>query len=101
MAREDVADVAKTFDAGLAVIEALAYPMYKEMGLQELSEALGMSPQKVLRLLETALRRQWVEQMDDKRWRPAPKLTQIGMCFDRYAEEKRKDLERLIIEHKS
>ncbi len=101
MASEDATDVAKTFDAGLAVIEALAYPMYKEMGLNELSDALSMSPQKTLRLLETAQRRQWVEQMDDKRWRPAPKLTQLGDCFIRYAEEKKRDLERLIIEHKS
>lgn len=94
-------DVAKTFDAGLAVIEALAYPIYKELSLQELSETLGMTPQKALRLLETAQRRQWVEQMDDKRWRPAPKLTQLGNCFHRYMDEKKKDLERLARDHTS
>jgi DNA-binding IclR family transcriptional regulator len=92
-------DAAKTFDAGLAVIEALAFPIYKEMTSTELSEVLNMPVQKVLRLLETARRRQWVEQMPDKRWRPAPKLSQLGMCFSRFYEEKKQDLINLGKDH--
>ena len=90
---------AKVFDVGMAVIEALAFPVYREMSLKDLSEVLGMPAPKVLGLLECAQRRQWVEQMDNKRWRPAPKLTQLGDCFRRYMAEKQNDLIRLAKEH--
>ena len=90
---------AKVFDTGMAVIEALAFPIYREMSLKEITEALSMPAPKVLGLLECAQRRQWVEQMDDKRWRPAPKLTQLGDCFRRYVAEKQNDLIRMAKEH--
>jgi len=90
---------AKVFEHGLALIEALAFPIYRELSLKDLAESLDMAPPKVHGLLECAQRRQWVEQMDDKRWRPAPKLTQLGDCFRRYMAEKQDELMRLAKEH--
>ena len=92
---------AKTLDAGLAVIEALTYPIYKELTCKEISDALSMSQPKVLGLLEAARRRQWVEQTDDKRWRPAPKLTQLSLCCTRFLQEKSNELLRLQQDHLS
>lgn len=75
----------KVLDKALQIIEALGYPEYVEMSIEELSSSLKIPKGTLMPYLVVFERHQWLEQTLEKKWRIAPLVT-------RFAEGLRKKL---------
>ncbi len=89
----------KVIDRALQVIEALGYPEYVEMSLEELSSSLKIPKATLLSYLKTFERRQWLEQTEDGKWRVAPAVTRFSEGYRRMMATKRAELLRMDREH--
>ncbi len=89
----------KVLDRALQAIEALGYPEYVEMSLEELSSSLKIPKATLLSYLKTFERRQWLEQTEDGKWRVAPAVTRFAKGFERSYAKKVEELKILYREH--
>ena len=73
----------KVLDKALQLIDALGYPEYVEMSIDELSAALKVPKGTLMPYLVVFERHQWLEQTQERKWRIAPGLTRFIVGFQK------------------
>ncbi len=89
----------KVLEKALQVIEALGYPEYGEMSIDELSEGLKVPKGTLMPYLSVFQRHQWLEQTPEKKWRIAPALTRFISGFQKMYTRKIDELKIIKTEH--
>lgn len=89
----------KVLEKALQVIEALGYPEYVEMSIDELSDALKVPKGTLMPYLSVFQRHQWLEQTPERKWRIAPALTRFISGFQRTYTRKIDELKIMKKEH--
>lgn len=89
----------KVLDKALQVIDALGYPEYTEMSIDELSASLKVPKGTLMPYLATFERHQWLEQTQEGKWRIAPKLSRFAEGCRKYFWGKRAEIDLMEREH--
>lgn len=89
----------KVLEKGIQVINALGYPEYAEMSIEDLSKSLGIPKGTLFTYLGEFERNQWLEQTQDKKWRIAPSLTRLAEGFRKKMASNKAEIERMEKDH--
>lgn len=73
----------KVLEKALQLMDALGYPEYVEMSIDELSGALQVPKGTLMPYLAVFERHQWLEQTPERKWRIAAGLTRFIVGFQR------------------
>lgn len=73
----------KVLEKALQVIQALGFPEYAEMSIDDLSASLKMPKGTLFPYLAVFERHQWIEQTQEHKWRIAAGLTRFIVGFHR------------------
>lgn len=89
----------KVLDKALQIIDALGYPEYVEMSIDELSKSLQVPKGTLMPYLSTFERHQWLEQTQEQKWRIAPRVTRFSEGCRAHLSSRRTDIDRMEKEH--
>lgn len=89
----------KVLDKALQIIDALGYPEYVEMSIEELSTSLKVPKGTLMPYLAVFERHQWLEQTQEHKWRIAAGLTRFIVGFQRKYNRIVDELEMVRKEH--
>ena len=73
----------KVLEKALQLIDALGYPEYVEMSIDDLSASLKVPKGTLVPYLSVFERHQWIEQTQERKWRIAAGLTRFIVGFQR------------------
>ncbi|HHT9137354.1 MAG TPA: helix-turn-helix domain-containing protein [Candidatus Wunengus sp. YC60] len=89
----------KVLEKAMQVIDALGYPEYVEMSIDELSAALKVPKGTLMPYLAVFERHQWLEQSPERKWRIAPGLTRLIVGFQKKYNRMVDELKMMKREH--
>lgn len=89
----------KVLDKALQIIDALGYPEYVEMSIDELSASLKVPKGTLMPYLATFERHQWLEQTQESKWRIAPRVTRFSEGCRARLTQMRGEIDRMEKEH--
>lgn len=89
----------KVLGKALQVIDALGYPEYVEMSIDELSASLQVPKGTLMPYLATFERHQWLEQTQESKWRIAPKLSRLAEGCRKHFTGRRAEIDLMEREH--
>ena len=89
----------KVLDKALQIIDALGYPEYTEMGIDDLSATLKLPKGTIMPYLGSFERAQWLEQTQETKWRIAPKLSRLAEGCRKHFAGRRTEVDMLEREH--
>ncbi len=89
----------KVLDKSLQIIDALGYPEYVEMSIEDLSSSLKVPKGTLMPYLSVFERHQWIEQTPERKWRIAAGLTRFIVGFKRKHNRVVDELRSMKMEH--
>lgn len=89
----------KVLDKALQIIEALGYPEYSEMSIEDLSVSLKIPKGTLMPYLSVFERHQWIEQTLEKKWRIAPAVTRFSEGCKKHFINMKAEIERMEKDH--
>ncbi len=89
----------KVLDKALQIIEALGYPDYVEMSIDELSQVFQIPKGTLMPYLKVFERHQWLEQTLERKWRVAPAVTRFSEGFRKMVAGRKAELNRMEKDH--